>query len=156
MFWFMTRILNPLMLALLRSRFHSILSQNLLAITVFGKRSGKPYSLVTNYFQDGDILTIVVGMPDQKSWWRNLRGGSNVELVLRGQRVETLAELIEGTAAHPEAVGVLQAYLARNPSMAASMGVVGDSASGVTPESLRHAAEKLVAVRARLGKAILD
>jgi hypothetical protein len=40
------------------------------------------------YRDKGDEVTIAVGWPERKVWWRNLTGdGGEVELVVRGQSV---------------------------------------------------------------------
>jgi hypothetical protein len=150
MFWFMNHILNPIMMVILRSPFHGWMSKSLLMLTVRGKKSGKQYSLVTNYFQDGKTVTIIPAMAEKKTWWRNLRGGGTVRLVLRGVEMQGQAELIEGSAGHPDALGMLTTFLRANPSMAGMLGLEGDGAGGFSAESLKTASEKLIAVRISL------
>jgi hypothetical protein len=39
-------------------------------------------------------LTIFVGHPERKSWWRNLREGAEVEVQLRGRRLRGQATVV--------------------------------------------------------------
>src|SRR4051812_2573211 len=80
------RIGNPAVVALLRSRAHRLVSGRLLLITVTGRRTGRTFEIPVGYSRDGDQLTIPVVMPGAKLWWRNLRGGAPVQLLLRGER----------------------------------------------------------------------
>jgi hypothetical protein len=80
------RIGNPAIVALLRSRAHRFVSGRLLLITVTGRRSGRSFEIPVGYRREGDRLTIPVVMPAAKLWWRNLRGGAPVHVLLRGER----------------------------------------------------------------------
>ena len=84
MFWFMNRVLNPILIAILRGPLHGLLGGNLLALTYTGKKSGRGYTLVANYFRGGRQVYIIPAMPEQKTWWRNLVGGTAVDLTLAG------------------------------------------------------------------------
>ncbi len=49
-----------------------------------GRRSGAVYTFPVAYVRDGDQVTITVGWPERKRWWRNLLDGAPVTLVLSG------------------------------------------------------------------------
>src|SRR4051794_30864204 len=74
------RVLRPL----LRSRFHGRLSKKLLLISVMGARSGRIHTFPVNYTEHDGVITIGVGAPGRKRWWRNLTGGAPVRVWLRG------------------------------------------------------------------------
>ena len=77
---------NPGIKALLRSPLHRVASGRLALITVTGRRSGREYTFPVDYRRDGQTVTIGVGWPGRKVWWRNLRGeGAPVRLRLRGR-----------------------------------------------------------------------
>ena len=78
------RVGNPLVRMLLRSPLHSVVSGRLALITVTGRRSGREFTFPVIYEQDGDRVTITVGWPERKLWWRNLREGGRMGLRLRG------------------------------------------------------------------------
>jgi len=65
---------NPVLKALLRSPLHGLVSRNMALISVTGRRSGQVYTFPVGYKRDGERVTIGVGWPDRKRWWRNLRG----------------------------------------------------------------------------------
>jgi deazaflavin-dependent oxidoreductase (nitroreductase family) len=75
---------NRVVRALLRTPLHRVASGRLALITVTGRRSGRAYTFPVGYSQDGDRVTIGVGWPERKVWWRNLRDGGEVRLRLRG------------------------------------------------------------------------
>lgn len=77
---------NPLVRALLRSPAHGILGGRLALITLTGRRSGRSFTFPVGYRRQGDHVTINVGAPDRKRWWRNLRHTAPVTLVLDGVR----------------------------------------------------------------------
>ncbi|MFL5821850.1 MAG: nitroreductase/quinone reductase family protein [Solirubrobacteraceae bacterium] len=74
------------MRVVLSSPMHPLLSRGLALITVTGSRSGHQYTFPVSYRQDGDRVTVNVGWPERKRWWRNLSGGGPVEMRIRGQR----------------------------------------------------------------------
>jgi len=78
---------------ILRSPFHGLLSKNILLITVKGRKTGRKYTTPVNYLRRGDMLTIV--SLRARTWWRNLRGGSDVALQLRGRQVKGKGDVIE-------------------------------------------------------------
>ncbi len=76
---------NPVMKALLRSPLHRLLSGSTLLITVIGRKTGREYTFPVGYERDGDRVTITVGWPEQKVWWRNLRDAGPVRLRIGGE-----------------------------------------------------------------------
>ncbi len=48
--------LNKMMMWMLRSPFHGIVSKNIMLITVTGRKSGKKYTLPVSYVRDGDLV----------------------------------------------------------------------------------------------------
>ncbi len=86
--------LNKTMMWMLRSPFHGIVSKNIMLITVTGRKSGKTYTLPVSYAREGGE---VICSTDRvaRSWWKNLRGGADVVLRLRGKDVTGRATVIE-------------------------------------------------------------
>ena len=83
-FVLVNRAVNPLVRGLLRSPAHGLVSSRLALLTVTGRRSGRTFTFPVGYRRDGDRVTIGVDWPERKRWWRNLRGGAPVSVVLRG------------------------------------------------------------------------
>ena len=82
----LNRTANPVVRAVLSSPLHPLLSRGPALITVTGRRSGRRYTFPVGYRQDGDRVTVNVGAPARKRWWRNLRDQDRVEMRIRGKR----------------------------------------------------------------------
>ncbi len=64
---------NGIMLWLLQSPLHGMLSRNMMVINYTGRKSGKVYRLPISYKKIDEILLTV--SYKHRTWWRNLRGG---------------------------------------------------------------------------------
>src|SRR5882762_1004086 len=85
----MNRTINPVLRRVLRSPVHRLASDRLALITYMGRKSGRQYTIPTFYRDKGGEVTIAVGWPDRKVWWRNLTGeGAPVQLVVRGRELQ--------------------------------------------------------------------
>jgi len=84
-FAFWNRTGNRLVMALLRSPLHPLVSGRLALITVTGRVSGRAITLPVMYERSGDVLEIPVMWPERKRWWRNLRERGDVRLRLQGR-----------------------------------------------------------------------
>jgi hypothetical protein len=76
---------NQLIRMVLLSPVHRVLSRKLALITVTGRRTGRQHTFPVGYKRDGERVTILVGLPERKVWWRNLRDSAPVRLRLAGQ-----------------------------------------------------------------------
>jgi F420H(2)-dependent quinone reductase len=84
----MNRTVNPVLKAVLRSPLHGLASRRVALVTYTGRKSGREYTIPTFYREKADEVTIAVGWPDRKVWWRNLTGeGGPVRLVVRGREL---------------------------------------------------------------------
>ncbi len=88
--WFM-KLQNPLMKWLLRSPLHGLVSRMYPLITFTGRKSGAIYTTPVQYAQDGDTLYIITS--EGYTWWKNLRGGADVRIHLRGRTYPARAEI---------------------------------------------------------------
>lgn len=99
---------NLFVIGLLRSPFHRLASGSLVLITYRGRSSGRRFTIPVMYAKRDGTLTIFVGHPERKRWWRNLRGGAEVDVWLRGRRVRRRADVVKDRAA-------VETYLDRYP-----------------------------------------
>lgn len=114
------RIGNPLMKFFLRSPLHRIASASIMLITVTGRKTGKQYTTPVNYIEDEEAGILTVLTHKHRTWWRNLRGGAPVSVVLRGERLEGVGYLFdEGD----ELVDRFYNYLCAEPRLAPHLGV---------------------------------
>ena len=84
----MNRTMNPALGLVLRSPLHRLASGRFALITYTGRKSGREYTIPVLYRDKGDEVTIGVGWPERKIWWRNLTGeGGPVRMVVRGEAI---------------------------------------------------------------------
>lgn len=86
-------LLDPIMSWILKSPFHSLVSKGMMLVTVTGRKSGKSISTPTAYLRDGNTLWVVSRR--QSKWWRNLRGGANMQVVLAGKNLNAHGSVME-------------------------------------------------------------
>jgi len=61
------------------------IGRRMTTISYVGRRSGRSFSTPVGYRRNGDTVTIEVGLPDAKNWWRNFTGkGAPITLRLDG------------------------------------------------------------------------
>jgi len=109
---------NSFIKFILRSPLHGLLSKSTLLITVTGRKTGRPITTPVNYVRDNDALW-VISKRDRK-WWRNLRGGAQVSLHLRGRDIKAFAEAI----LDPTMVATqLACYIQQIPYSTRSLGI---------------------------------
>jgi len=95
MLWIYRWIFNPMLVWLLRSPLHWVASGRHLLITYTGRRTGRRITIPVWYRTSGSELSVTVGQPSRKQWWRNLMTESPVELQLRGRRVRAMARAVQ-------------------------------------------------------------
>jgi hypothetical protein len=129
----------------LRSPFHQLLSENMLLISVTGRKSGREYTLPVNYQRAGDEIWITSRR--ERTWWRNLRGGAPVKLRLAGKQVRGRGEVFEDDM---EVAKYLAEFLQRSPSLARYFDVGLDSEGKLRGEDVARAALDRVIVRVKI------
>ncbi len=75
----------------------SIFMGGILLITVTGRKSGRAISTPVNYAREGDTILVISKV--DRTWWRNLRGGGKVTLLIKGKTYQADATVIEERAA---------------------------------------------------------
>ena len=61
-----------------------------LLITVTGRKTGKKYSTPVGFYRDGDFLWVLTSR--DRTWWRNVRPGAEVSVLLNGKTLHAFAE----------------------------------------------------------------
>jgi deazaflavin-dependent oxidoreductase (nitroreductase family) len=135
---------NPIMLWLLRSPLHGMLSGSTMVVTYTGRKSGKLFSTPVNYVRDGDVLWTISYR--RRTWWRNLVD-SPVTLRLQGKDVTGVARAITG---QQEVADCLMAHLRKAPQIARYIGVGLDASGQPRAEDVAEAAKTRVMVRVQL------
>lgn len=96
--WIMNRVvptvfprLNPLILRILQSRLHPLLSWYVAVVRFEGQRSGRSYDVPFAYHRV-DERTVECVTNRRAIWWRNLRGGTQSSLLFKGRWLPAHAE----------------------------------------------------------------
>ena len=138
------KFINPMMALLLRSPLHFVVSGSLLLITFVGKRSGRSYTTPLRYVRDG--ATVRCFSSRNTRWWRNLVGGAEVRLRIRGADGRYQASVILDDPSRIEEL--LKAYLAQYPQDAAYHEVKLNKDGTPNAEDLARAVAAAVVVEA--------
>jgi len=104
---------NPIVRFILRSPLHGIMSSSTMLLTYTGRKSGKQYTLPIGYLRQDDSLTTISSR--SRVWWRNLRGGADVTVLLQGKQYKARGEVVED---HVSVVEGMTAYLSHAPQRA--------------------------------------
>ncbi len=108
---------NDVISFFLRTPLH-VLMGNTMLITVTGRTSGRQYSTPVSFFRDRGALWVITSR--DRTWWRNLRHGAQVSLLLKGTTVHAYGELeLEETAVQDR----LLDYVRHVPMAARSLGI---------------------------------
>ena len=132
---------NKIMIGLLRSPLHMLVSKSMIVLTYTGRKSGKTFSLPVNYLMDGNLL--YCASQTNRVWWRNLRDGRPVQIRLQGKEISGTPSVIE------DQVGVeamFKRYFELSPNLARYFQVELDSNGKPTPASLKACAQNRVMI----------
>lgn len=109
---------NGVVLVVLRSPLHRMLSSVLVELRLRGRRTGRVITLPVQYARDGEQLVVLPAHAERKLWWRNLLDGADVSLRLGGTERAGRADVLEaGTPAFEDA---LRWYVRRFPRASAA------------------------------------
>jgi hypothetical protein len=136
-------VVNRLMGAWLRSRWHHPISSSMMLMTFEGAKSGRVYPFPVGYAEDAEGLVTFTRF----AWWKNFRERRTVSLRLRGREVRGTAFVVKD----PEAVAERFAYyLVRNLHEGRYFGVRVGRDGRADPDELARAAAHLVMIRTLL------
>jgi hypothetical protein len=138
------KIINPTLKAVLHSPLHSRISNRLIVLRFKGRKSGKQFSIPVAYVLSGNTIRLATQSP----WYKNFAGGAPVEVRLRGQERNGVAELISDEAGLREH---FQVMLPDSPQLSQIIGVILNQDGTVNEESLARARQDgFVGVRIKL------
>ena len=142
-------VINPIMRALLRSPLHFVLSSSLMLISFTGRQSGRHYTTPVRYVRvDGAVRCFTSA---KNRWWRNLRGGATVSLLIAGKEAQYQAQVINDDP--PRIRAALQHYLSLFPADAAYHEIRLNRDRTLVAADLERASHEAVVVEARLQQA---
>jgi len=136
---------NPIMEWVLKSPLHGMLSNNTMIVYYKGRKSGKAYQVPVGYLRKNDsLLTISF---KRRTWWRNLREGADITILLKGKLVPAYAQVVEDDQAVAEG---LKEFIGENQQAARIFGIKLAANGYPEPESLMQAAKDRIIVRTSL------
>ncbi len=103
------------------------------------------YTTPVSYVRDGDNITFF--SQRNRGWWRNLRGGVQVTVRIRGQDLKAMGESFEDKETVAEG---LLGYLQKSPKLAKYFQVTLDSHGQPNLEEVTRAAQDRVMIRVQL------
>lgn len=133
---------NPVMTWLLKSPLHGMISKGVMLVSITGRKSGRIISTPTNYLRDGNTLWVISWR--ERMWWRNLRGGAQVRVLLAGKSVEGCGQVIEEERAVAQS---LFDYYQKIPQVAKYVQIGLDAAGLPVSADCERAAKMMVIVR---------
>ena len=138
---------NDFMSWVLRSPFHGMLSNGMMLITVTGQKTGKRFTFPVGYYEEGGHLWVITSR--DRAWWKNLRGGAIVDLLLKRKSVTASAELeLDEMAVEKR----MYEYIQHVPRAAKPLGIRVDN-ENVNAEDIARTAKNRLFVRLRLTSA---
>jgi hypothetical protein len=136
---------NPIMEWVLKSPLQGMLSRNTMIVHYIGRKSGKTYHLPVGYLRI--YKTLVTVSFKRRTWWRNLRGGAEVKVMLNGKLVSAYAQVVEDDKGVADG---LRDYICVSRQAARILGVKFGADGQPDPDSLLQAARERVIVRTSL------
>ena len=89
-FW---RLINPLVVLILRSPLHFLASKNLIFITFKGRKSKKTYNIPVSYHREGNELIALT--LKQNLWWKNLKMLNTTQITLLGKKEDVVLTIVD-------------------------------------------------------------
>jgi hypothetical protein len=128
---------------LLCSPLHVLMSHQTMLLTLQGRKTGKTYTVVVTYVQDGKMVFVL----SRANWWKNLRDGTQVLLQLRGKAVKGFAEPVFDQSLTEQKI---MQIVEMNPQEAKYFSVVLDNQNRADPASVKLSAQHFILIRIRL------
>ena len=134
--------LNKVIVYLLKSPLHGLMSSSIMLLTFTGRESGRVYTIPVNYVQGEDAI-LSISQKD-RTWWQNLGAGEAVSLVVRGEKRKAASYVVDDVTAVQAA---LQAVIHKSPRNAHYYQIRQFSDGEYDQDDILRAAEKAILVK---------
>lgn len=128
---------NDFVAFFLRTPLHVFMGDTML-ITVTGRKTGKQYSTPVGFYREGDTLWVISNR--DRTWWRNVKNGANVSLLLKGKTLNAFAEAEMNAKVVEQHV---RDYIHHMPTAAKSFGIRIENETPNSEDIARVAKDKL-------------
>ncbi|RZN62551.1 hypothetical protein [Methanonatronarchaeum sp. AMET6-2] len=136
-----SKLANPVIKRILKSRLHWPLSTRLLILNYRGHKSGQEITTPLFYIPKDSILTVITRR-NEVSWWRNFKEEYPAYIWYRGDRKKTVGKASTDSETIKNS---LKEILARSPHWKVALKVYGVPINP-SDKQLEEYADKLVAV----------
>ncbi len=138
-------VINPVMKGLLHSPLHRVFSDSIMVVNFTGRISGRSYATPVRYVRRGDVVRCYSTTDTQ--WWRNLRDGAEVALLVGGEEGSYRTEVLENSP--EEIAAALRDYFREYPQDAAYHDVRMLASGQPDEDDLLAASQHAVVIDAR-------
>ena len=128
---------NDLVALVLRTPLHVLMGKTIL-ITVTGRKTGKKYTTPVGYYRADDHLWVITSR--DRTWWRNVKDGANVQIRIHGRDMTGYAEAILDEDSIIERLGD---YLKQTPMASKPLGIRVENGMPHPEDAARLAKERL-------------
>jgi len=135
-------VVNPMVITLLRSPLHPLMSANTALIEFRGRKSGKIYQMPVSYHETEHAVHLFTDRSN--GWWRNLQGGDAMKIRIRG--IEHIGRPQVEVEDSPAKQAALTSFLTAVPRDASSAGVHLDTNGQPCASDIADASERLVLI----------
>jgi hypothetical protein len=139
------KVINPFVRPILRSPFHGALSGRLMLLEYTGRTSGRTYSTPVGYVRWDDRTVVSFS---SAGWWRSLRDGRPVRLLIRRRWLDAVPAVESDPAARARVLDEFVRRFGLRLARRFYLGLPSDRAP--TEGDLRRAASERAVVRFRL------
>jgi deazaflavin-dependent oxidoreductase (nitroreductase family) len=128
---------NDFVTIMLRSPLYVFMGNTML-ITVTGRKTRRQITVPVNYYRALDELWVITTR--SRKWWRNVKGGADVDLHLRGKDLKGFAEVVLDESAVAARIVDYVRYL---PISAGALGIRVENGVPNGDDAARIAKERL-------------
>ena len=146
---FMTRLRDGSLIAVLRSPLGRLFP-GMTVIGFRGRRSGRALMTPVECVREAGHVYVLVGRPEQKQWWRNVRDNPEVTVEVDGREIPGRASVHAGDS--PEVEHDAAVYLAHRPRAARVLSVENEG-QPVRPSATEGVAWVRIELQLRLSEA---
>ena len=138
------KVANDLIIFLLHSPLHRLISNQLLLLTYTGRKSGKQVSVPLGYVRQGNTILLLT----DHAWYKNVQTNPQVSLRIQGKTYTGSAEVIADDKAIVEQEMIF--FVKQRPGGARAYGVKMLPSGEPDLETVKQAVRRFTAIRISL------
>lgn len=128
------RAMMRLQAFLLRRNWLGALGEEIMVITVTGRKTGRRYATPIGYLRDGETIVALTGADGGSQWYRNVQQNPEVLLEIKGRPLRARAEPITAEAERQRLLALYQRE--RRANFPRLFGVAADAPADTLAQAL--------------------